>query len=113
MQRSTQGFTLIELVIVILLLGILVAVALPKYLDLTDKAKEAADKAYLGGLRSATAIIYASNILYSTSIDHGGITNNWPTESTVSNQMTEAYSWQFWTTPPAYNPTNGAWTDGS
>ncbi len=114
MKQNQEGFTLIELVVVIVLLGILAAAAIPKYLDLSDKAKEAADKGYLGGLRSATVLIYASNVLYDTTVVHGGLTNNWPTEATVSNQMTESYAWQYWTAAaPAYNPTNGVWTAGT
>jgi len=39
MKRSTKGFTLIEIVMVLILLGILTAVALPKYYDLVEKAE--------------------------------------------------------------------------
>ena len=55
-----RGFTLIELVIVIVILGILASVAVPKFVDLTGKAKEAATKGALGGVRSGVAIFYAN-----------------------------------------------------
>ena len=58
--RETKGFTLIELVIIIVILGILAAVAIPKYQDITSQAREAAARASLGGLRSGITIFYAN-----------------------------------------------------
>jgi prepilin-type N-terminal cleavage/methylation domain-containing protein len=52
-QSKQQGFTLIELVIVIVLLGILAATALPKFADLTGQAQKAANRGSAGGLASA------------------------------------------------------------
>jgi MSHA pilin protein MshA len=54
------GFTLIELVIIIVVLGILAAVAIPKYQDITGEAREAAGRAALGSLRSGITIFYAN-----------------------------------------------------
>jgi len=58
-KRSLTGFTLIELVMVIVILGILAAVALPMFVDLQGQAKEAACKGALGGFRSGVGIWYA------------------------------------------------------
>lgn len=58
--NNHKGFTLIELVIIIVILGILATVAIPKYQDLTSEAKEAATRGSLGGLRSAITIYYAN-----------------------------------------------------
>ena len=54
-NRNRAGFTLIELVTVIVILGILSAVALPVYLDYRTDAKTAATKGALGGVRAAIA----------------------------------------------------------
>ena len=55
-----KGFTLIELVIIIVILGILAAVAIPKYQDITGEAKEASCRAALGSIRSGITIYYAN-----------------------------------------------------
>ncbi|MEA2031427.1 MAG: prepilin-type N-terminal cleavage/methylation domain-containing protein [candidate division Zixibacteria bacterium] len=68
---NQSGFTLIELVIIIVVLGILAAVAIPKYQDISSDAKEAACRSALGGLRSGITIFYAN-----TAVQTG--TATWP-----------------------------------
>jgi type II secretion system protein G len=53
-----KGFTLIELMIVVAIIGILAAIAIPRFAALIDKAREAGARGNLGALRSAIAIYY-------------------------------------------------------
>ena len=59
MRNKQSGFTLIELVVVIVILGILAAVAIPRFINLSDEAELAAVQGMAGGLSSAMAINYA------------------------------------------------------
>ena len=62
-NKSRNGFTLIELIIVMVILGIMAAVAVPRYLDSISNAEESAEDAVISAIRSGLKQ-YANNSLY-------------------------------------------------
>jgi MSHA pilin protein MshA len=65
MKRHQAGFTMIELIVVIVILGVLAATALPKFIDVQENAEESSLKGVAGSLASAMSVNYGGCLVMS------------------------------------------------
>jgi len=78
---NQKGFTMIELIVVIIILGILVAIALPKYFSMTDKAQEAACLANQKAIESAIMMEYSRALLNGENTSLSAIAAKFPDDA--------------------------------
>ena len=65
-QSQSKGFTLIELIVVIVILGIMAAVAGPKFINLQADARASVMKGIEGSVRSAATLVYSKSLIAGT-----------------------------------------------
>jgi MSHA pilin protein MshA len=96
MLKSKGGFTLIELVMIIVILGILAAIAVPRYADLKTDARASAVKGMEGAVRAAAQIVHARAILDNQTGATGSVTiegtaiataYGYPTNATIDDAL--------------------------
>ena len=124
-SKDKNGFTLIELIFVIVIVGILTAVAISRYVDLRRKATDGVARGVLGALRSQNALIYGQRILGGTTATYTmrAIANsmstglrgiNWNAGATRFTMTAGGYTYRFTLNPIPRAPTTfGSITAGA
>ena len=102
MLKNANGFTLIELMIVVVIIGILAAIAIPNFVEMQARAREASVKAIMHSMQLAVEDFAVKNTgTYPVAADDAAVQANMPSGNYPKNPFSGANDAWTWAADPA------------